>query len=190
VSRVANLSAIAITLAAWTAAVLHVLSVVDLTLEHQHVVSPAALSYLVLITTLVTGSLTYLSARYGYARRFSARKPASDAELDEFRMAMAPCPRRLRTGELTSVRWGRNLMCLKAVNGQFRSLGEAVAASRETLSLVNAGRETTAAILLGASPTPSQLVRGEPSVSLEVARWKGRYSLAYRSRPASHPAHP
>jgi cellulose synthase/poly-beta-1,6-N-acetylglucosamine synthase-like glycosyltransferase/peptidoglycan/xylan/chitin deacetylase (PgdA/CDA1 family) len=90
VPRVANLSAIAVTLAAWAAAVLHVLSVVELTLEQRHVVSAAALAYLVLITALVAGSLAYLSTRYGCAQRFSARKPASDAELDEFRTAAVP----------------------------------------------------------------------------------------------------
>jgi cellulose synthase/poly-beta-1,6-N-acetylglucosamine synthase-like glycosyltransferase/peptidoglycan/xylan/chitin deacetylase (PgdA/CDA1 family) len=90
VPRIANLSAIAVTLAAWTAAVLHVLSVVDLTLDHQSLVSTAAFAYLVLISTLVAGSLAYLLARYGYARRLSARRPASDAELDAFRMAPVP----------------------------------------------------------------------------------------------------
>jgi cellulose synthase (UDP-forming) len=90
VPRIANLSAIAVTLAAWTAAVLHVLSVVDLTLDHQSIVSTAAFAYLVLISTLVAGSLAYLLARYGYARRLSARRPASDAELDAFRMAPVP----------------------------------------------------------------------------------------------------
>src|SRR5262249_57683574 len=85
-----TLCGVVVTLSAWLVAVLHVLSVVDLALEQQTVVSAAALAYLVLISVLVTGSLTYLSTRYGYARRLSAHTPASDAELDEFRMAAVP----------------------------------------------------------------------------------------------------
>ena len=65
-SRIVTLSAVAITLGAWAVAVLHVFWVVNVTLqEHQYVVSAAALAYVVLITVLVAGSLTYLSARYG-----------------------------------------------------------------------------------------------------------------------------
>src|SRR5207253_2087364 len=90
VSPIVTLSAVAITLGAWAVAVLHVLSVVNATLEQQHVVSAAALAYVVLITVLVAGSLTYLSARYGYARRVSTRQPASDAEIDAFRMTVVP----------------------------------------------------------------------------------------------------
>jgi len=87
VSPIVTLSAVAITLGAWAVAVLHVLWVVNVTLpEHQHVVSAAALAYVVLITVLVAGSLTYLLARYGYARRVSTRQPASDSEIDAFRM--------------------------------------------------------------------------------------------------------
>ncbi|PYN11688.1 MAG: glycosyl transferase, partial [Candidatus Rokuibacteriota bacterium] len=44
----------------------------------------------VLITVLVAGSLTYLAARYGYARRLSTRQPASDSEIDAFRMTVVP----------------------------------------------------------------------------------------------------
>ena len=90
-SRIVTLSAVAITLGAWAVAVLHVFWVVNVTLqEHQYVVSAAALAYVVLITVLVAGSLTYLSARYGYARRVSTRQPASDSEIDAFRMTVVP----------------------------------------------------------------------------------------------------
>jgi cellulose synthase/poly-beta-1,6-N-acetylglucosamine synthase-like glycosyltransferase/peptidoglycan/xylan/chitin deacetylase (PgdA/CDA1 family) len=72
-------------------AVLHVFWVVNATLpEQQHIVSAAALAYVVLITVLMAGSLTYLSARYGYARRVSTRQPASDAEVDAFCMTAVP----------------------------------------------------------------------------------------------------
>jgi cellulose synthase/poly-beta-1,6-N-acetylglucosamine synthase-like glycosyltransferase len=84
------LSAVAVTLSAWAVAVLHVLSIVNVTLEQQHVVSAAPLVYVVLITVLVAGSLTYLSARYGYARRVSTRQPAGDAEIDAFGMTVVP----------------------------------------------------------------------------------------------------
>jgi cellulose synthase (UDP-forming) len=90
VPQIVTLSAIAVTLGAWAVAVLHVLSVVNVTLEQQHVVSAAALAYVVLITVLVAGSLTYLSARYGYARRVSTRQPASNSEIDAFRMTVVP----------------------------------------------------------------------------------------------------
>jgi cellulose synthase (UDP-forming) len=91
VSPIVTLFAVAITLGAWAVAVLHVFWVVNVTLqEHQHVVSAAALAYVVLITVLVAGSLTYLSARYGYARRVSTRQPASDAEIDAFRTTVVP----------------------------------------------------------------------------------------------------
>ena len=90
-SPIVTLSAVAITLSAWAVAVLQVLSVLNAAmLEHQLVASVAALAYLVLITMLVAGSLTYLSARYGYARRFSKHRPASDSELDAFRMTVVP----------------------------------------------------------------------------------------------------
>ena len=90
-SRIVTLSAVVITLSAWAVAVLHVLWVVNVTpQDHQHVVSAAALAYLVLITVLVAGSLTYLSARYGHARRVSTRRPASDSEIDAFRMTVVP----------------------------------------------------------------------------------------------------
>src|SRR5262245_9037869 len=72
-------------------AVLHVFWVVNVALlEHQHVESVAALAYVVLITVLVVGSLTYLSARYGYARRFSRHRPASDSEIDAFGLTVVP----------------------------------------------------------------------------------------------------
>src|SRR5262245_55261224 len=72
-------------------AVLHVFWVVNVALlEHQHVESVAALAYVVLITVLVVGSLTYLSARYGYARRFSTHRPASDSEIEAFGMTVVP----------------------------------------------------------------------------------------------------
>jgi cellulose synthase/poly-beta-1,6-N-acetylglucosamine synthase-like glycosyltransferase len=91
VSPIVTLSAVAITLGAWAVAVLHVFWVVNVTLqEHEHVVSAAALAYVVLITALVAGSLTYLSARYGYTRRLSTRQPASDSEIDAFRMTVVP----------------------------------------------------------------------------------------------------
>src|SRR5438093_4575067 len=91
VSRIVTLSAVAVTLGAWAAAVLDVFWVVNVTLQQQqHVGSAAALAYVVLITVLVAGSLTYLSARYGYARRLSTRQPASDSELDAFRMTVVP----------------------------------------------------------------------------------------------------
>jgi len=74
VSRIVTLSAVAVTLGAWAAAVLDVFWVVNVTLQQQqHVGNAAALAYVVLITVLVAGSLTYLSARYGYARRVSTR---------------------------------------------------------------------------------------------------------------------
>ena len=88
--QIVTLSAVAITLGAWSVAVLHVLSVINITLEQQHVVSAAALAYMVLISVLVAGSLTYLSARYGHARRISTRQPASNAEIDAFRMTVVP----------------------------------------------------------------------------------------------------
>jgi cellulose synthase/poly-beta-1,6-N-acetylglucosamine synthase-like glycosyltransferase len=70
---------------------LHVFWVVNTTLQaHQHLVSAAALAYAVLITVLVAGSLTYLSARYGYARRVSTRRSASDSEIDTSRMTVVP----------------------------------------------------------------------------------------------------
>jgi cellulose synthase (UDP-forming) len=90
VSPIVTLSAVAVTLSAWAVAVLHVLSIVNVTLEQQHVVSAAPLVYVVLITVLVAGSLTYLSARYGYARRVSTRQPAGDAEIDAFGMTVVP----------------------------------------------------------------------------------------------------
>jgi cellulose synthase (UDP-forming) len=91
VSRIVTLSAIAITLGAWAVAVLHALWVVNVALqEQQRVVSAAGLTYVVLITVLVAGSLTYLSARYGHARRVSTRRPASDSEIDAFRMTVVP----------------------------------------------------------------------------------------------------
>ena len=90
-SLIVTLSAVAITLSAWAVAVLHVFWVVTVTLqEHQHVVSAAALAYAVLITVLVAGSLTYLSARYGYERRVSTRQSASAAEIDAFCMTAVP----------------------------------------------------------------------------------------------------
>src|SRR5262249_59808117 len=67
-------------------AVRQVFSVVNVTHEPQHAVRAMALGYAVLITALVAGSLAYLSTRYGEARRFSARKSVSDAELDAFGM--------------------------------------------------------------------------------------------------------
>ncbi len=88
--QIVTLSAVAVTLSAWAVAVLHVLSIVNVTLEQQHVVSAAPLVYVVLITVLVAGSLTYLSARYGYARRVSTRQPAGDAEIDAFGMTVVP----------------------------------------------------------------------------------------------------
>jgi len=90
VSRIVTLSAIAVTLAAWMVAVQHVFSVVNGTPEPLHAVRAMALTYAVLITALVAGSLAYLSTRYGEARRFSARKPVSDAALDAFGMTMVP----------------------------------------------------------------------------------------------------
>jgi cellulose synthase (UDP-forming) len=90
VPQIVTLSAVAVTLGAWAVAVLHVFSVVNVTLEQQHVVSAAALAYVVLITALVAGSLTYLSARYGCAQRVSTRQPASGAEIDAFRMTVVP----------------------------------------------------------------------------------------------------
>ena len=90
-SPVVTLSAVAMTLTAWAVAVLHVFRVVNVALqEHQHVESVAALAYVVLITALVAGSLTYLSARYGYARRLVKHRPASDSEIDAFRMTAVP----------------------------------------------------------------------------------------------------
>src|SRR5438128_8310546 len=83
-------SAVAVTLGAWAGDVQHVLSVINVTLEQQHLVSPAAVAYVVLITALVAGSLAYLSARYGYARRLSRHQPASDAEIDVFRTTVVP----------------------------------------------------------------------------------------------------
>jgi len=72
-------------------AVLHVFKVLNVALlEHQPVASVAALAYVVLITVLVAGSLTYLSARYGYARRSSKHRPASDSEIDAFRVTAVP----------------------------------------------------------------------------------------------------
>jgi cellulose synthase/poly-beta-1,6-N-acetylglucosamine synthase-like glycosyltransferase/peptidoglycan/xylan/chitin deacetylase (PgdA/CDA1 family) len=91
VSRIVTLSAVAITLSAWALAVLHVFRVASVTLqEHHHGISAAALAYVVLTTVLVAGSLTYLSARYGYARRVSTRQSASDVELDAFCMTAVP----------------------------------------------------------------------------------------------------
>jgi len=91
VSRIVTLSAIAVTLGAWAVAVLRVLSIVGMTLQQrEHGVSAAALAYVVLITTLVAGSLAYLSSRYGYARRLVMHRPASEVELDAFRMAGVP----------------------------------------------------------------------------------------------------
>jgi cellulose synthase (UDP-forming) len=71
-------------------AVLHVLSAINVSLEPRHVVSAAAVSYLLLITALVAGSLVYLSARYGYARRVSPRRLETDVELDAFRLTAVP----------------------------------------------------------------------------------------------------
>src|SRR5207245_3813980 len=91
VSRIVTLSAVAITLGAWAVAVLHVFWVVNVTLQQQqHVVRAAALAYVGLITVLVAGSLTYLSARYGYVRRLATRQSASASELDAFRMTVVP----------------------------------------------------------------------------------------------------
>ena len=89
-SRIVTLSALAVTLSAWAVAVLHVFSVVNVTFQQHHVVSAAAVAYMVLITALVAGSLAYLSARYGYARRFSTHQSASDVEMDAFRMTAVP----------------------------------------------------------------------------------------------------
>ena len=89
-SRIVTLSAVAVTLGAWAGAVQHVLSVINVTLEQQHRVSPAAVAYVVLITALMAGSLAYLLARYGYARRLSRHQPASDTEIDVFRTTVVP----------------------------------------------------------------------------------------------------
>jgi len=90
VSRIVTLSAVAITLGAWAVAVLHVFSVVSATQQQPHIVSAVALVYVGLITALVAGSLSYLSARYGYARRLSTHQPTSDAEIDAFRATVVP----------------------------------------------------------------------------------------------------
>jgi len=90
VSRIATLSAAAITLAAWAATVSHV-GFVTATRPLQ---SPgwtiAAILYVVLISALVAGSLVYLSARYGYARRLLKHRPAIKAELAAFRDSAGP----------------------------------------------------------------------------------------------------
>src|SRR5215475_2790207 len=70
---------------------LHMFRVVNVALlEHQHIESVAALAYVVLITALVASSLTYLSARYSYARRLAKHQPASDSEIDAFRLTAVP----------------------------------------------------------------------------------------------------
>jgi cellulose synthase/poly-beta-1,6-N-acetylglucosamine synthase-like glycosyltransferase/peptidoglycan/xylan/chitin deacetylase (PgdA/CDA1 family) len=72
------------------AAVLQVLTAVDVSLAHRHVVSAAAVSYLLLITALVAGSLVYLAARYGHGRRLSPRGLETSAELDAFQLTVVP----------------------------------------------------------------------------------------------------
>jgi cellulose synthase (UDP-forming) len=70
--------------------VLHVFSAIDVALEPRHVVSAAAIFYVLLFTALVAGSLVYLSARYGYARRISPPTLETDVELDTFRLTAVP----------------------------------------------------------------------------------------------------
>jgi cellulose synthase (UDP-forming) len=89
VPRLVTLAAVTVTLVAWAVAVLHVFSL-NATLEQPHLVSAASLAYVILITVLVAGSLSYLSTRYGYAQRLRARQPESEAELDAFLMTVVP----------------------------------------------------------------------------------------------------
>ena len=84
-----TLAAVTVTLVAWAVAVLHVFSV-NATLEQPHLVRAASLAYVILITVLVAGSVSYLSTRYGYRQRLRARQPESEAELDAFLMTVVP----------------------------------------------------------------------------------------------------